>query len=749
MSDLFTLMTVLSGALLAGLLGLRLVVRHRAISDRVTLRLTFPRNLKPDAVLAFVRALAGLLPPWWRRLFVWPFVIFEVEADSDGLTHRMITSERAADYVIGQLRAAIPAIRVEAEEPSARPLSLAGSLRQSAKLRELRVDQPAAVAAAILGALRPLQDGERLLCQWVIAPAVMRPVGEWIDSRSQHRAGSLRTMLPGRGPSKADVKAAQRKLQEPVFCVAARLGATASKRRARLLLGRLTSAFHVVNAADVRLKRSLLPGSGTRVRLEEAQPPAVTFPLLLNARELTALLAFPIESPLVPGLRLGGCRQLPPSPSIKSVGRVLAEANFPGAERPLAISPEDSLMHLHVVGPTGTGKSTLLLNLAAQDMRAGATIVIDPKGDLADDLLDRVPPARAHDVICIDPTDIDRPVGLPLFNASEGERELMARNFVGIMQRIWASSWGPRTNDVLSSAVLTLCRFPGMTPCEVPLILIDDDFRRRLVRTLEEPTLISFWSWYEALSPAERASVIGPVMNKIRALVMWKSVRQSIGQSEATYSFDEIIRDGKILIVRLPKGTLGEDNASLLGSLVVGEVWRAVQRRASLPPTERPPAYMVLDEMQDFLNMSTPVADVLAQARGLGLGLVLAHQNLAQLPPAIRAGVLSNSRSKVCFQATASDSTAMAKEFAPLIEAEDLMGLGAREVVMRINTGSEVSPAVTARTYPPTPALGSADYVRGLSRMRYGRDGSEVERSIRERQSGPATPRAIGGRRRS
>lgn len=749
MNDLLLLAMSLGASVCAALLVLRVVVYRQATAERVAHRLVFPRDVTPEAVTSFVRSLSGLLPPYWRRLWVWPHVVFEVRADANGIEHRLLAPSRQAEYVLGQLRAAVPGVRIEAEPFMPTTVRLAGGLVQSAKLRELRVDDPAAASRAIMAALQPLATGERIVCQWVIAPTVAKPVREHVDDARfvPLASRSWRILLPGQLPSKDDVREARKKLQEPVFSAVARIGAQASASRARRLIGRVTSSFHIVNASGSQLRRRFIESFVTRRRIEGALPPVAAYGLLLNARELVALLALPISSPTIPGLRLGACRQLPPSPAISSVGRVLAEANAPGAERPLAVSAVDSLGHIHLCGPTGTGKSTVMLNQFVEDMRAGnGGALFDPKGDLADDVLDRT---RRDDVIVFDPTDVERPVGLTLFSSAEHERELVARNFVGVMQRIWASSWGPRTADVISSAVLTLCRLPGMTPCEIPVILSDDAWRRRAIAGLDDALgLSSFWAWYDALSPAERASVIGPVMNKIRAFLLWPTIRNSLAQAEPRFTLDEVVREGKILIVRLPKGTLGEDTSALLGSLIFSALWSAVQRRASVPAAQRRPFFCFLDEVQDFLNMPTPVADVLAQARGLGLSLTVAHQNLAQLPAPTRAAVLANCRTKMFFQASASDAAVLAKEFAPYLDASDLMGLAAREVAMRINVGAEVSPPVTGRTLPPSPSLGNAGRVRTLSRERYGRPRAEIEAAIKARHATPDVGGAVGGRRR-
>jgi len=439
---------------------------------------------------------------------------------------------------------------------------------------------------------------------------------------------------------------------------------------------------------------------------------------------------------------------LAPSADIPTVGRVVAQATFPGAERPLALSVPDSLRHLHVIGPTGVGKSTLLVNLITQDMAAGrGVIVIDPKGDLAADVLDRVPPSRVADVVVLDPSDEASPVGFNLLAGAPESAELLVDQVVGTLHNLFAAFWGPRTDDVLRAALLTLVAEPGMTLCEVPLLLTDPAFRRRLVGRVDDPVALGpFWAWYEALSEAERAQAIGPVQNKLRAFLLRRKLRNVLGQATPRLDLAEVLSEGRILIVPLAKGLLGEEAAALLGSLLVARLWQSVMARAGQAPAERRPVFCYLDEFQDVLRLPTSVADVLAQARGLGLGLTLAHQHLGQLPKALREDVLANARSRVIFQTAAADAQRLGREVAPYLTPADLQGLGPWEVAVTLSCGGRISPPVTGRTLLPPRVTGTAEAARAYSRRHYGQDRRDVEAVIRARHAGSAGQGAVGRR---
>jgi hypothetical protein len=292
---------------------------------------------------------------------------------------------------------------------------------------------------------------------------------------------------------------------------------------------------------------------------------------------------------------------------------------------------------------------------------------------------------------------------------------------------------------------LTLAGVPGMTLAEVPLLLTDPGFRRPLIARLSDPVgLGPFWNWYNALSDGERLQAIGPVMNKLRTFLVRRRLRNILGQAEPQFNFDQALAHRSIVLVPLTKGLLGEESAALLGSLVVTRLWQAVQGRASLDPAERPVTFAYIDEFQDYLHLPMGVEAMLTQARGLGLGLTLAHQHLGQLPASVREAVLANARNRVIFQVAASDAQALARELAPDVAAIDLQNLGRFEVVARLSAGGQVMRPVTGRTLAAPPATGQAAAARLLSRARYGLDRAEVELAIQVRHTRRRGTRLIG-----
>jgi hypothetical protein len=752
--------------LLVGLLVILAVTVWRASSarqwqlDLETYRLTFPLGLQPVQVTAFFNGVAGIVGSRLQRLVLLRAVAIEMVASADGIEHRLRVPKAYAGTVLATLRATLPGVAATPLEAAERPRpTLVAAFAMKDRRRPLAVERSAEISTAILSALQPLAAGEEIAVQWVASPTgparvigkpkppvrLPRHSGFWGLYLSVLEAGINRN----RFQDPQDLAAARAKQTSALFAATGRIGIVASDpRRARGLLRQVLAAHHMANAPGAHLFRRRLPSNWLTPAFAGCRLPVVHYPATLNAAELGALVAMPVGHVSLPGLRLGGCRPLAPASDIPSGGRVLGRATFPGAERPVALSVTDSLRHLHVIGPTGVGKSTMLTGLIQQDMAAGrGVIVLDPKGDLVADVLDRVPPSRIGDVVVLDPTDDERPVGLNLLAGAADDPELVVDQLVGTLHQLWAAFWGPRTDDILRAALLTLVHEPGMTLCEIPLLLTDPVFRRRVVGRLDDPIALEpFWGWFEGLSDAERAQAIGPVMNKLRSFLLRRRLRNVLGQADSPLDFDQVLAERKILLVPLAKGLLGEEAAALVGSLVVARLWQAVQRRAGVPAVDRPAAFAYIDEFQDYLHLPTDVADVLAQARGLGLGLTLAHQHLGQLPQGLRKAILANARSRVMFQMTADDARTFAKELAPHLAAADLQGLDAFQTVMTLSAGSRIAPPVTAATELPPPPTGMAAEARERSRQVYGADRVIVEAALRARHEGRRPAGSVGRR---
>lgn len=428
---------------------------------------------------------------------------------------------------------------------------------------------------------------------------------------------------------------------------------------------------------------------------------------LLSLAELAALAHLPLDEH-VPGLARAGARAVPPPPPVLAGGpdtKLLGDTDS-GHSRPVALRVRDARHHLHVVGATGSGKSTLLARLALDDADAGRGLVlIDPKGDLVTDVLARLPRSAVDRVVLFDADSRARPPCLNPLDTGEHGRELAVENLVSVFRRIHAAYWGPRTDDIMRAACLTVAAQPGVaTLTDMPKLLVDPAFRDRLTGALTDPILRGFWQWYDQLSDAARAQAVSPLMNKLRAFLLRPFVRDALAAGASTVDMSAVL-DGGICLVRIPKGSLGDETTRLVGSLTVAAAWHATTARAGIAERDRRDASLVVDECHNFLNLPYAIEDMIAEARALRLSLTLAHQHLGQLNRELREGLSTNARTKIYFTAGPEDARDLARHTAPHVTEHDLAHLGAFHAAARLVVDGAETAAFTLRTRPLPPAV--------------------------------------------
>jgi hypothetical protein len=593
----------------------------------------------------------------------------------------------------------------------------------------LRADNLEPATLSMLSALSAAIDGEEVALQLTLGRRLMPT----FDETAAPRYSNLPRMLAGiPEPTSAAATTRQRaKRAVHGFEAAVRLGARAgNERRTNGLLRGLLGGLRTLEAPGVHLAaRDIGP--------RQISDPVVTSgifskPLMLSSLEAASVLGWPIGSSHLPG-------QPPQHPK-----RVSAPTGLPRARHPFAVAKrsghdllvglreQDSLTHTLLLGRTGSGKSVLMSHLILDAIEGGRSVlVIDPKGDLIGrELLPRIPAHRRDDVVVVDPMS-DLPVGINPF-AEPGSAELIADGLLAVFKTVYADSWGPRLEDVLSSALLTLARTRGSTLAMLPALLTDSHVRRRFTKDLHDPVgLEPFWKSYEAMSPEQRAQVIAPVLNKLRPYLVRSSLRRTLGQSEPKFSLSELFTSRRIVLVNLNKGLLGAEGSRLLGSLVVSQLWPLILARASVPLEKRHTVNIFIDEVQDYLALPTDLADAFAQARGLGVGFTVAHQYRRQLPSLLLAGLDSNARSVITFGVDHDDAAALAKR-APNLEAEDFMALGRHEVYLNLMHRGEATGWFSGRTLARGEPITDAPALLRTSLERYGRVADEVDREIEQ-----------------
>jgi hypothetical protein len=336
-------------------------------------------------------------------------------------------------------------------------------------------------------------------------------------------------------------------------------------------------------------------------------------------------------------------------------------------------------------------------------------VVIDPKGDLVTDILDRLPFDAAAKVVLLDPAQ-DPP---PAFNPLQGDDDdLVVDNIVSIFGKIFARHWGPRIDDILRSALLTLMQRANPMLTMVPPLLNDKQLRAELTADLHDPAgLGGFWTWYDNLPEPIRAQAVGPVLARLRAMLTRRFVRRVVGQPTSSFDMGQVL-DGGILLCRLPKGVLGDDTTRLLGSFVVASAWQAATARAGRPEHLRRDAVMVIDECQNFLNLPRSIDEICAEARGYHLSLILAHQDLTQLPRETAAAISANCRNKVVFTCSPEDARVLARHTWPELDEHDLSHLDRYTAATRLIVDGAETAAFTMLTHPAPAPVGKADLIR-------------------------------------
>lgn len=582
-----------------------------------------------------------------------------------------------------------------------------------------------AVIRAGLAALTENKNGTEMAVQIVLGRAYApSPVPA---NLSDPNATWLQVLLGDVQKASAESrKTVKEKASQHIFQAAVRIG-IASREPSAQLHG-IISSFKVLESAGVRIREESIKPSD----LDTAHVP-FHFPLQLSVKELSNFLLLPAgeeELPGTPGLhpRL----TLPPgwyrNPTNQQSDRTFAISMDAVSPKRLSISPRDSLEHLHLIGPTGSGKSTAMLHLILSDINAGRSVlVLDPKSDLVNDVLMRIPEKRVGDVVIIDPSD-SCPCGFnPLAFKDYGSPSLIADAILSVLKEIFSDCWGIYTQDVLTAGLLTLVEAENSTLLWLLPLLTDETFRRQITSKVKDRMALGpFWEQFETLRDTEKKSQISPVLNKLRQLTLRPGLRNVLGQAKPKFSLTDLFYKHKVVLVPLNKGLTGGESARLLGSLIVGLTWTLALSRAGIPAEKRHIVEIYIDELQDYLSLPTDLSDALAQARGLGVGLTLAHQYRDQLPINIRSGIDANARNKIVFGLNSRDAKDMAA-MAPELTAEDFMALPRYQIYASFQRDGRNTGWIQGRTLPPPPALQDAIELKARSQAAYGIPAEQVE----------------------
>ena len=426
--------------------------------------------------------------------------------------------------------------------------------------------------------------------------------------------------------------------------------------------------------------------------------------------------------------------------------------NFRGISHQFGMLRYDRSRHVYIIGQTGAGKSGLLELFALSDIfHNQGYAIIDPHGDFAINNMKFIPGSRLNDVIYFNPADTAYPLGFnPLEVTNPNQKTNISSEIIGVLKRIFGDSWGPRLEYILRYTILALLDRPEATMLDITRMLTDKEFRKETLAYCQDTVVLQFWnvefaSWNDKFV----AEAIAPVLNKVGAFTANPIIRNIIGQPKSTFNIRQIMDEGKILIVNLSKGLIGEDNAAILGSFLVTKIQLAAMSRSDIPDVrDRRPFYLYVDEFQNFATDS--FATILSEARKYGLNLTVANQYISQMSDTVRDAVFGNVGTMISFRVSADDAPILAKQFEPNFEAIDLLQMHNRNFVVNMVIGGEKTPAFSARTLelPPSQADNTPHIIEHSRRM-YSRNREDVEKEIdaaikpvRSQKKQPAKPQS-------
>jgi|GEM_PF-12560 len=463
---------------------------------------------------------------------------------------------------------------------------------------------------------------------------------------------------------------------------------------------------------------------------------------VLNIEEVASLYHLPHASVETPNIVWTSSKKGEPpanlpyadDPNInQSELTIFGETTFRGKLRKFGIKKDDRRRHMYVLGKSGVGKSKILEILAVEDIKRGEGVgIVDPHGELIHDVLKQIPAHRIDDVVYINPADKDYPVGFNPMKTTPELREGVASGFVSVFKKQFGYSWGPRLEYLMRYAILALTYYPDTTMLDVVKILTDKDFRKKVLTYVEDPVVKTFWlKEFSTYNDKFATEAVAPILNKVGQFTASPTIRNIIGQTKETFDFEDAMNSQKIILVDLSSGKIGEDNSELLGSLMITKMQLAAMARARIKPEDRKDFFLYVDEFQNFATDA--FAKVLSEARKYRLSLALANQYVAQMEDSVKDAVFGNVGTLISFRVGADDASYVEKQFSPVFEKDDLIGLDNQHMYIKTLIDGEAAPAFSAKSiFIEEGTEGNTEKIIEESRRKYSRPRAEIEEQIRK-----------------
>lgn len=742
----------------------------------------------PQSAEQFFAALHGI---YRNDPNIQEFVSLEIVAAKDTITFFVFTPIHLREFIESQLYAQYPDLQIDQVPDYTRDIQLEGKhvICTDMKLNKegvyplktfasMDVDPLAGITAVLSG----LAEGEHIWIQIVV-----QPIGdEWqqkgVDYVNSIRMGKKTMRLGGNGVVSKAARMVGRVVKEviepgsgagEVFSVAGEPPKLSAPQEAALKgieskitkLGFESVIRLVAIAPDVNVARSKIQAVlaaykqfnttnlngfvGGEIKVDDyaAWEKYITREVeagvsILNIEELASVYHFPSSGKVeTSALSWAGSKKGEAPFNLPLKGQIpdemltiIGNTDYRNIQKEFGIKIEDRKRHMYVIGKSGVGKSTLLENMAIDDVLEGrGVIIVDPHGETAERVLDCVPENRIQDVILFDPSDREHPVAFNLLEkVGDDYKGMVASGFVAIFKKIFGNSWGPRLEYILRNTVLALLDTDNATMLGIPRMLTDQSYRNEVVSHVQDAVIRDFWvNEFAAMDPKQRSEAVAPILNKVGQFLSTSTIRNIVGQPKSTFDIRRIMDEKKILLVNLSKGKIGEDNMALLGAMMITKVQLAAMSRANVPYSQRPECFLYVDEFQNFATES--FATILSEARKYNLGLTIAHQYMAQLSDEVKDAVIGNVGTMIAFRIGAPDAAVLVKEFAPNFDENDLINLEIGRIYIKLLIDGISAPAFSAQTINRKPIESSfRDRIIDYSRQHYTRNREEVETTIDE-----------------
>ncbi len=455
---------------------------------------------------------------------------------------------------------------------------------------------------------------------------------------------------------------------------------------------------------------------------------------IINIEELASIYHLPNESVQTPNIAWAKSRKLEYPINLPSKdARIFALTDYRNVHIPFGLKSEDRRRHMYILGKTGTGKSTFLRTMIVADILDGKGLaVVDPHGDLVEEILQHIPENRIKDVVYLDPSDIEFPIGLNMLDLKETETmDLLADGIVSVFKKYF-DSWGPRLQYILSNSILTLLHCQNVSLLALQRLLVDTNYRRFLLKQVKDPFLQKFWKEeFDEMGKNKKmlTEAIAPIQNKVGRFLSSPMVRNMIGQVKSSMDLDDIMNSGKILLINLSQGKIGEENSSLLGGMIVTRLYTNAMQRARLPIEQRRDFYLYVDEFQNFATDT--FVKILSEARKYGLNLIVTHQYIDQLSEEVQNAIFGNVGTLLNYVVGPGDAARLEKEYLPYLDHEDLVNLERFRLALKLTIdGSQSKPFTAIAIKPNFPVFGLEQQVRDFVRETYASPREEIESKL-------------------